>query len=85
MNTPSLGSNGIHFIDFPHEMRNFLLNLAPGEPLALVQELPCFDNLIKMDPLLASSLDLYVHDKISGFMFDAVRVGLCWCQIFFYL
>jgi hypothetical protein len=24
-------------------MRKFLLNLALGEPLALVQELPCFD------------------------------------------
>jgi hypothetical protein len=35
-------------------MRKFLLNLAPGEPLALVQEFPCFDNSIKMDPLLAS-------------------------------
>jgi hypothetical protein len=40
INPPSLGSNGIHRIEFPHQMRKFLLNLAPGEPLALVQELP---------------------------------------------
>ena len=38
-------------------MRKFLLNLAPGEPLALVQELPCFNDSIKLDPLLSSSLD----------------------------
>jgi hypothetical protein len=43
-------------------MRKFLLNLAPGEPLALVQELPFFDNPIKMDPLLARFVDLCVHD-----------------------
>jgi hypothetical protein len=47
-------------------MKKFLLNLALGEPLALVQELPCFDNPIKMDPMLESSLDLCVHDMISG-------------------
>jgi hypothetical protein len=57
-------------------MRKFLLNLAPGEPLALVQELPCFDNPIKLDPLLVSALDLCVHDMISGFLFHAVRVEL---------
>jgi hypothetical protein len=39
INPPSLGRNGIHCIEFPHQMRKFLLNLAPGEPLALVQEL----------------------------------------------
>ena len=43
-------------------MRKFLLNLAPGEPLALVQELPCFDDSIKLDPLLLSALDLCVHN-----------------------
>jgi hypothetical protein len=31
-----LGRNGIHYIEFPHHMRKYLLNLAPGEPLALV-------------------------------------------------
>jgi hypothetical protein len=64
INPPSLGSNGIHCVEFPHQMRKFLLNLAPGEPLALVQELPCFDDSIKMDPLLSSALDLCVHNMI---------------------
>ena len=40
INPPSLLRNGFHYIEFPHQMRKFLLNLAPGEPLALVQELP---------------------------------------------
>jgi hypothetical protein len=54
------------------------LNLASGKPLALVQELPCLDNLIKLDPLLASTLDPCVHYLISGCLFHAVRVELCW-------
>jgi hypothetical protein len=40
INPPSLGNNVLHCIDVPHQMRKFLLNFAPGEPLALVQELP---------------------------------------------
>jgi hypothetical protein len=28
--------NGIHCVEFPHQMRKFVLNLALGEPLALV-------------------------------------------------
>jgi len=43
---PPLGSNGPHCIEFLHEMRKLLLNLVPGEPLALVKELACFDNSI---------------------------------------
>ena len=65
-------------------MRKFLLNLAPGEPLALVEELPCFDDSIKLDPLLSSALDLCVHNLIIGFLLDAVRVEICWFQLFFY-
>jgi hypothetical protein len=61
-------------------MRKFLLNLAPGEPLALVQELPCFDDSIKLDPLLLSALDLSVHNMIIGCLLYAVGVELCWCQ-----
>jgi hypothetical protein len=60
-------------------MRKFLLNLAPGEPLALVQELPCFDNSIKLDPLLLSALDMCVHNIIIGFILYEVEVELCWC------
>jgi hypothetical protein len=66
-------------------MRKFLLNFSPSEPLALVQKLPYFDNLIKLDPLLASALDLCVHNMISGFLFHVVRVELFWCQLFLYL
>jgi hypothetical protein len=61
-------------------MRKFLLNLAPCESLALVQELPCFDDSIKMDPLLSSALDMCVHNMITGFLFYAVGVELYWCQ-----
>jgi hypothetical protein len=70
---PPLGRNGIHCIEYPHQMRKFLLNVAPGEPLALVQELPRFDNSIKLKLMLVSFLDLCIHDMISGFMFHVVR------------
>jgi hypothetical protein len=66
-------------------MRKLPLNLVSGEPLALVQELPRFDNSIKLKLILVSSLDLCVHDMISGCMFHVVRVELCLCQLFFYL
>jgi hypothetical protein len=66
-------------------MWKFLLKLTLGEPLALVQELPCFDSPIKLDPMLVSDLDLCVHDLINGFLFHVVRVDLCWCQLFYYL
>jgi hypothetical protein len=65
-------------------MKKFLLNLAPGEPLALVQELPSFDNSIKMDPLLSSALDLCVHNIIIGFLFYVVGVEFYWCQLLCY-
>jgi hypothetical protein len=64
INPPSLGINGLHYIDFPHQMRKFLLKLAPGEALSLVQELPFFDESIKMDHFLSSALDLCVHNLI---------------------
>ena len=80
---PPLGRNGLHCVEFPHQMRKFLLNLALGGTLALVQDLPCFDNPIKLDPLLASSLDLCVHNMISGCLFHAVGVEIYWCKIFY--
>jgi hypothetical protein len=82
INPPSLGINGLHFIEVPHQMRIFLLNLALGEPLALVHELPYFDDSIKLDPLLSSALDLSVHNLIIGFLLYAVRFELCCCQLF---
>jgi hypothetical protein len=66
-------------------MNNFLLNLAPGEPLALVQEFPHFDDSIKMDPFLLSTLDLSVHNMIIGFMLHVISVELCWFQMLCYL
>ena len=55
-------------------MRKLLLNLVPGEPLSMVQELASFDNPIQSDLLLVSFLDFHVHDKISGGLFHAVWV-----------
>ena len=52
-------------------MGKLLLNLVPGEPLALVQDLSSFDNPIQLDLLLSGVLDLYVHDLISCGLFDA--------------
>jgi hypothetical protein len=76
INPPPLGINGLHCIEFPHQLRKFMLNLAPGEPLALVQELPCFDNPIKLDPLLVSSIDLCIHNLISGCMFHELGLSM---------
>jgi hypothetical protein len=85
INHPSLGRNGIHCIEFPHQMRKFLLNLAPGEPLSLVQELPYFDDSIKLDHLLSSSLDLYVYSLFIRFLLDEVELDIYWCQLFCYV
>jgi hypothetical protein len=59
-------------------MRNFLLNLAPSEPLALVQELPCFDDSLKLDTLIENDLDMFVYNVINGFLLYVVWVDLCW-------
>ena len=68
---PPLGSDGPQCVKFLHEMRKLLLNLVPGEPLALVQELASFDNPIQLDVLLASALYFHVHDTIFGGLFHA--------------
>jgi hypothetical protein len=81
INPPPLGRNDLHCVEFPYQVRKLLLDLAPGEPLALVEELLCLDNSIKLDPLLVSALDLCFHYLISGCLFHAVRVELCWCQL----
>lgn len=41
-----LGRNGPHYVQSLDEVRKFLLNLVPSEPLALVKELAKFDNPI---------------------------------------
>ena len=56
-----------------------MLNLASGEPLALVQELPCFDNSMKLDPLLSSALNMCVHNMIIEFLLYVVGVELSSC------
>ena len=43
---PPLGINGLDCVEFLHEMRKLLLNLVPGEILALLKELACFDKSI---------------------------------------
>ena len=74
INTPPLGRKCLHFIEVPHQLRKFLLNLAMGERVALVQELPYFDDSIKLDPLLSSDLDLCVQNLIIGCLLYDVRV-----------
>ena len=36
INPPPLGSNGLHCVDFPHQVRKILLYLAPSEPLSFL-------------------------------------------------
>jgi hypothetical protein len=66
INPPSLGINCIHCVEAPHQMRKFLLKLAPGEPLALVQEMPYFDDSIKLDPLLPMLSDKSIGADTKG-------------------
>jgi hypothetical protein len=41
INPPSLGSNGLHCVEFPGEREKRLLNLNLGELLALLEKLCC--------------------------------------------
>jgi hypothetical protein len=59
-----------------------MFNLSLDEPLSLVEEFPCIDNTIKLDPLLESALDLCVHYLISECIFHAIRVELFLFQLF---
>jgi hypothetical protein len=36
INPPPLGRNGLHCVEFPHQVRKILLDLASGEPLSLL-------------------------------------------------
>jgi hypothetical protein len=62
-------------------MRKLLLNLTSGEPLTLMKKLPCFDDLIKFDSLLASVLCLGNHDLINCRLFDVGRIEFCRGQL----
>jgi hypothetical protein len=46
-------------------MEKLLLNLAPGEPLALVNKLPCFDDPIELYVLLAGAFHLCIYNSIN--------------------
>ena len=85
INPPTLGGNGIHCVEFPHQMRKLLLNLTLGEPLAVVEQLPCFNNLKELDLLLLGVLNLSIHNSIRCFLFHAVQVELDRCQLLYYL
>jgi len=85
INPPSLGINNLHCVEFSHHMRKFLLKFSLGEPLVVVKELPHFDNLINMKLLLASALDLCVHNMIGGFLLHAIRFELFQFQLVYYL
>jgi hypothetical protein len=76
-----LGSNDIHFINFLHQMGKLLLNQTPGEPLALMKKLPCFDDPIELDVLLVGSLHLIVHDPINYLLFNVVIIDFCRGQV----
>jgi hypothetical protein len=85
INTPPLGINGLHCIEYPHQVRKFLLNLVPSEPLVLVQDMLCFDNSIKLDPLVSGALDLCFDNIITGCLLHEVKVDIYWCQLLCYI
>ena len=62
-------------------MGKLLLNLALGEPLSSVQELPCSGISIKLDSMLASALNMSVLDLINDYLFHAIMVEPGWCQL----
>jgi hypothetical protein len=51
-----------------------MLNLTPGEPLALMKKLPYFDDPIELDGLLAGVICLGVHDTINCLLSDVVVI-----------
>jgi hypothetical protein len=66
-------------------MENFLLNLTPGEPLALVKKLSFFDNWIELYALLEGALCLVFDDLIHCSLLNAVMIEFCRCQMFSHL
>jgi len=65
-------------------MEIYLLNLAPGEPIALVKKLPYFEKLVELYVLLVSILCFGVHDIIHYKLLNELRIEfyghqlLCW-------
>jgi hypothetical protein len=57
INPPSLGSNGLHCVEFPGEREKHLLNLNLGELLALLEKLHCLWKVVMN--LLLVGLNLF--------------------------
>lgn len=81
ISVPPIRSSGPHCGECLHEVRRLLLKLILGEPLTLVQKLVLINNLIQLDTLLASVLNLCVHDSNSCGLFTAIWFDLYWCQL----
>jgi hypothetical protein len=71
---PLLGRNGLHCVKFLHQMGKLPLNLTLGEPLALMNKFPRFDDPRDLDVLLVGSLRPGVHDTINYHLFNAVKI-----------
>jgi hypothetical protein len=87
INPPSLGSNGLHCVEFPGEREKHLLNLHLGELLVLLEKSRCLvcGNLSrtcgwKVWTFLTSLaiLDDYVQKESSCF---AATLSTCFCWI----
>jgi hypothetical protein len=57
-------------------MEKLLLNLAPHEPLALMKNLPCFDDPVELYVLLVGAINLCIHDLINYSLLKVVKVEL---------
>ena len=75
----------ISFFQNSMDFLSDMLNLTPGEPLALVKKLPGFDRSIELDALLASDLHLCIHDHINGSLFQASQVEFFLFQLLCYI
>jgi hypothetical protein len=49
------------------------MNLAPGEPLAMVNKLLCFDNPVELYVLLTGAFHLCIHDSINYSLLKVVK------------
>jgi hypothetical protein len=65
INPPSLGSNGLHCVEFPGEREKRLLNLNLGELLALLETVALLGLLKVVMNLWLEGLDLFNQ---SGYM-----------------
>jgi hypothetical protein len=66
-------------------MGEVLLDLVPGEPLALVKKMPYCDNLKELYIMLVTTLQLIVHDPVHYSLLNVIRVELCHGQVLCHL